>query len=179
MTSQAKINPKKYISPFASKMKILAITVALCGMFVGAPIIFSSGGKPLTTFSFVICQIITISVWFYLSAILFQFYRRTRLREYILTTHTFWLAGIIAYPLSAILNGILRLIQNLIQPNLLTTLFFLLAWLWFILSVIGKVISQMRGELFKSEVQANKATWKELLSMNYRKIAFLNFPQKL
>ncbi len=177
MKSHTKNNSNKIQSPFSKKMKTLAIGIVLCGMALITPFVWSSASKPSSTIFFGIANAVEVAVWIYLSAILFQFYKRTQLREYILNVHTFWLAGIIAYPLSYIFGGILHLFQNAIQSSLYTSLGILISGIWLVLFVVGKVISQHREDQFQSEIKRNSTIWNCLLRMNYKGIASLKFPK--
>jgi hypothetical protein len=162
-------------SPFAKNMKSVAIGVLIFGGIIAAPIVWSSNGKP-TTLIFVASRAIEIIVWFYLSAILFLFYQRTQLREYILHTHTYWLAGVVAYPITYLLNGILLLFGNAIQTNLYTFFGFVIPATWLILLLVGKAFRQRRTKQLETETQNNLTIWKHLLDMELKSIALLQFP---
>ena len=176
MTSSKINHSTKYVSPFAKKMKTVAVGILICGGLIGAPIIWSSAGKPLLPIMFAAARAIEIIVWLYLSAILFQFYRRTQLREYVLHIHTFWLAGVIAFPFSYLFGGILFLFRNAMQPNLYTFFGFAISATWLILLLIGKALCKRRVKQMDTEIQSNTAIWKRLLGMDLKSIALLQFP---
>jgi hypothetical protein len=177
MKSSSKNNSTKYFSPFSKKLRTVAFGVVLCGGLITAPIVWSPGGEPLSPILSAVANAVQIAVWFYLSAILFQFYKRTQLREYILSTHSFWLAGITAYPITYLFGGILRLFGNAIPSNLYTLLTFIISGTWLVLAIAGKAFSQHRGNLLKVEIQSHSTLWKELLRMDYISIALLKFPK--
>jgi hypothetical protein len=166
---------KKYVLPFAKKMNITAIGILICGGIIAAPIVWSSGGKT-TTPLFGIAKATEVIVWFYLSAILFQFYRRTQLREYILNTHTYWLAGVIAYPINYLFGSILYLFRNGMQPNLYTFSQITISSTWLILWLVGIVLRQRRAKQMEVEIQKNASVWKHLINMKLKSIALLQFP---
>ena len=162
--------------PFAKKMRIIAIGGLVCGGLIGGPIVWSAAVKPLSPFLFATTRAIEIIVWLYLSGILLQFYRGTQLREYILQIHTYWLAGIIAFPITYLFGAILLQFRAVMPQNLYTFLGFVASATWLVLALLGKALTQRRTAQMNSEIQSNAALWKRLLSMDLKSIALLRFP---
>src|SRR5574337_454887 len=108
-------------------------------MLIGAPLVWSSDARSFNLTLFVATRAVEIATWVYLAGILCQFYRYTRLREYILQVHTYWLAGIVAYPISALLGGLVYLFRNVIHPSLYTFFFVVVSATWLVLLLAGRV----------------------------------------
>lgn len=166
----------KYVAPFGRKMNNTAISILSFGMLIDAPIAFSYVRNFRSPIMLVISQLIGVVIWAYLSAIILQFYRRTRLREYILQIHTFWLAGIITYPIAYLFSYVLFLFHDALPTSLYTFLQFLAAASWLILLLVGKELCKRRIKQMEIETQSNSATWKRLLSLDLKNIVLLRFP---
>jgi cation transport ATPase len=168
----------KLISPFSKKMSVVAGGTILCGMVICAPFVWLSLPWRLgINLMYVLTSVVGFIVWSYLAVMLLWFYLRTQLREYILYSHTFWLAGVIAFPLVYFFRLILRFSPIDHQSKLYTSLFFVAAVTWLVLGLIGKILSKNRSQRMITEIQRNAVIWKQLLSLNLMHILFLQFPK--
>lgn len=158
-------------------MKTVAIGAIIFWMLLAFIAVLSSGGIKPTTILFSWSKAVEIAAWLYLSAILIQFYRRTQLREYLLSTHTFWLAGVIAYPVSYIFSGIVQLFANTLPANVYNALLYSVGGLWLVLVLVGKELSRRRASELDAEIQNNPTIWKNLSDMSFRSILFFQFPK--
>ena len=166
----------KYVAPFGRKMNNTAIGILIVGMLIDAPIAISYIRNFQSPILLIVSQLIGVVIWAYLSVIILQFYRRTQLREYILQIHTFWLAGIIAFPIIYLFNRVLFLFRGSMQTSLYTFLQFLADVTWLILLLIGKELCKRRAKQMDIETQGNSTTWKRLLNLDLKNIVLLRFP---
>jgi hypothetical protein len=117
-----------------------------------------------------------IATWSYLAAVLVRFYRRTRLREYVLRYHTYWLSGVIAYPPSLLLGGLLYVTRTAIPPDLYEAGVFLAGGIWLGLLLIGRALRRRRASQMREEASANIALWWRLQVVDRKDILLLQFP---
>jgi len=169
----------KYFAPFTKKMINLAWFVLIGALLLSVPFLWLSSwiypGPGLVT---ALARAVAIIVWLYLAAILFQFYRQTRLREYILQIHTLWLAVLIATPLITLLISILNVFRSAIEPDLYLFFSTAVKALFLALLFIIHVLSKRRAAQMKLEIQDNAAIWEQLLALDLKDIALLQFPLK-
>lgn len=170
-------NPKNYVQPFSKKMKTIAFFVVMVSMIIGAPIVWSSGGKPFSPLINLFLIVQYLIVWSYLSLLLFVFYKRTHLREYLLHNHLFWLSGLMALPIISLFSSFLPLIKNSFGTDIYIIITIISSLTWGFFYVIGKIINKQKVELFENETQEQMRVWQGLLKMTLLEIALLRFPK--
>ena len=178
MSTSEPRDPKIYTQPFSKKMNSIAVAVIIGMMVIGAPIIWTSNAKPLSPSSTIISIVVEGLVWVYLTAILFVFYKRTRLQEYLLSAHSFWLAGLVSSPIAYILSKVFDIFRNDIGTIPQTIIGISIGCTWLVLALIGEVISRRRKKLFYEETLREANLWCELHAMTIVDIALLKFPKE-
>jgi hypothetical protein len=179
MTSSKTTYSTKYFAPFTKKMNTIAGVVLICATLLSLPFLWLSNWKyPGPGLVTTVSNSVSVIVWLYLSAILFQLYRHTHLREYILQAHTLWLAVVIIGPLMTLLISILNLFRGVIEPGLYLSFFMAANALFLALLLIIRVLSKRRATQMSLEIQGSAAIWKQLLALDLKDIALLQFPVK-
>jgi hypothetical protein len=161
---------------FARKMRAVALGIVLCAMFLAAPIVWSSDPRSPSPVLLVGARAVEIATWSYLAAILIHFYRRTRLREYLLQYHTYWLSGLIAYPLMFLLGGGLMVVRRAIPSGLYEMALFLASGTWLALMLVGRALRRRRANQMREEADAGTALWWQLRAIRIKDIILLRFP---
>jgi hypothetical protein len=164
------------IREFAKRMRMVALGVVLCSGLLAVPLLWSSDPRSPSLALQATLQAGEIATWSYLAVILVQFYRRTRLREYVLQYHAYWLSGVIAYPVSKLLGGGLLLIRSSILSGLYQTSAYAVGWTWLVLLLVGGALRRHRATQMQEESHANAALWQRLHSIDKKDILLLRFP---
>ncbi len=164
------------IRGFARNMRTVALAAVVCSTLLAAPLLLSLDPRSPSLPLLIALRAVEIATWSYLAAVLTQFYRRTRLREYLLQYHTYWLSGVLAYPVGFLLAGGLLLIRSAIPPSVYELFLFVASGTWFVLVLVGTVLRRQRAILMQGEADANTALWQSLRRIDKKDIALLRFP---
>ena len=121
-------------------------------------------------------QGLPIILWLYPFLILFQFYRYTKLKEYIIQFHTSWLSLCIAYPLGCLIAYLIIPVGDLLGASLkqydyLEVIFVLEC----ILLVVSYISKGLRKKKMEAEVLNNLDLWRQLSALRRRDIMLMRF----
>ena len=164
----------KDIKSFSSKMGKAALIPCVV-VFIVVGFIFFSNDTLKNPVINVILQGLQIILWFYLFMIMLQFYRCTKLKEYMITFHPFWLSGVIAYPISFIIGNLILLVGSMLGTSLQILSAFS-GLLWTIVFIWLIRLKDRRAKNLKSEMEINMGFWRRLSALRLIDIMLLKFP---